>query len=191
MEQKRMIVGITGASGVVMGYHLLEALAAHPNIETHLVMSECARLTWNIEAARPLADLLDLADHVHDEKNFAAAIASGSFVTDGMIIIPCSMKTLAGIACGYSDNLLLRAADVCLKENRKVVLVPREMPFGKVHIRNLKETADIGCTIVPPMLTFYNAPEALTDQIHHVIGKVLLQFGIRHNAFKSWQGAER
>ncbi len=98
------------------------------------------------------------------------------------------MKSLAGIAGGYAGNLLLRAADVCLKENRRVVLVPREMPFGKVHIRNLKEASDIGCTIVPPMLTFYNAPQGLTDQINHVVGKVLMQFGLPYPHFKAWQG---
>lgn len=189
MEKRRIIVGVTGASGVVMGYHLMKALA-EADVYTHLVVSEGARLTWSLEAGRPMEDMLALADEVHDEKDFAAVIASGSYVTDGMVVVPCSMKSLAGIASGFADNLLLRAADVCLKENRRVVLVPREMPFGKVHIRNLKEASDIGCTIVPPMLTFYNAPEGLTDQIDHVIGKILMQFGIRYSQFKSWQGGE-
>ena len=115
-------------------------------------------------------------------------IASGSFPTDGMIIIPCSMKTLAGIVSGYAENLLLRAADVCLKEDRKVVLVPREMPMNKVHLRNLREAADIGCRIVPPMLTFYNGAETLDEQVDHVIGKVLMQFGIVPASFKAWKG---
>jgi len=129
-----------------------------------------------------------LADHVHDNRDLAASISSGSFRTDGMIIMPCSMKTVAGICCGFADNLLLRAADVCLKEGRKIVLVPREMPFSRIHLRNLKELADMGCGIVPPMLTFYNGSNSVEKQIQHVIGKVLMQFDIDYKKFVRWEG---
>ena len=184
----RIVVGVTGASGVIMSRYLLKALKSVDNCEVHLVVSEGARKTWELETGLPLSTLLNLADHVHDNKNQAASIASGSFVTDGMIIMPCSMKSLAGIVCGYADVLIQRSADVCLKEGRKVVLVPREMPFGKVHLRNLLHASDLGCVIVPPVLTFYNHPETIEDQISHITGKILLQFGLRQEGFRPWDG---
>ena len=184
----RIVVGVTGASGVIMSRYLLKALKSVDNCEVHLVVSEGARKTWELETGLPLSTLLNLADHVHDNKNQAASIASGSFVTDGMIIMPCSMKSLAGIVCGYADDLIQRSADVCLKEGRKVVLVPREMPFGKVHLRNLLHASDLGCVIVPPVLTFYNHPETIEDQISHITGKILLQCGRRQEGFRPWNG---
>lgn len=189
-EKRRIIVGLSGASGAIMGYALLKALRQHPQVEIHLVSTKGARKTLECETELTYDDLTQLAHVVHDEQNFAASISSGSFLTDGMIVIPCSMKTLAGIVSGYSDNLLLRAADVCLKEGRKVVLVPREMPFGKVHLRNLSQAADLGCSIVPPMLTFYNNADTVEAQINHVIGKVLMQFGLHHEAFHAWEGSD-
>ena len=185
----RIIVGVSGASGVEMSYYLLKALKSIENCEVHLILSQGAKTTWKLESNIPVEELLKLADCVHDEHNLAACISSGSFVTDGMIIMPCSMKTLAGIAAGYADNLTVRAADVCMKEGRKVVLVPREMPFGKVHIRNMKEASDLGCVIVPPVLTFYNGARTLEAQICHIVGKVLLQFGIDYDKFVPWTGA--
>lgn len=167
----RMIVGVSGATGVEMSYYLVRALKDMGNCEIHLILSEGAKVTWDLESSVPLEELTELADFIYDEKDLAAAVSSGSFVTDGMVILPCSMKTLAGISVGYAENLLIRAADVCLKEGRKVVLVPREMPFGKIHIENLKKASDLGCVIVPPVLTFYNNPRTLEDQIHHIIGK--------------------
>lgn len=187
-EKRRIIVGLSGASGVIMGYALLKALRLHPEVEIHLVSTSGARTTLECESAVSVAQLEALAHVVHDEHDFAASISSGSFLTDGMIVIPCSMKSLAGIVSGYADNLLLRAADVCLKEGRKVVLVPREMPLGKVHLRNLAQAADLGCAIVPPMLTFYNGADTVEKQIDHVVGKVLMQFGLRHEAFRPWEG---
>ena len=184
----RIIVGVTGATGVEMSDYLLKALKAVPDFLSYLVVSSSAELTWGLECKRPLQELYDLADVIYDEKDMAAAIASGSFVTDGMIIMPCSMKTLAGIVTGYADNLILRAADVCLKEGRKVVLVPREMPLSRIHLRNLKEAADCGCVIVPPMLTFYSGARTMEGQIDHIIGKILLQFGITYDKFIPWQG---
>lgn len=187
----RIIVGVSGASGVIMGYYLLGALRQIPDCEIHLVVTEGAKKTWELEADIPYEELEALADVVHSDKNLAASISSGSFVTDGMIVAPCSMKTLSAIATGYAGNLLVRAADVCLKEGRKVVLVPREMPLGKVHLRNMKEAADIGCTIVPPMLTLYNMPDSLSDQINHIVGKILMQFGFHHKSFVAWEGIEQ
>lgn len=187
---KRIIVGISGASGVIIGYRLLTALKEFAEVETHLVVTGGARRNFELETGLSLAEVCAQADVVHDEYNMAAAISSGSFVTDGMIVVPCSMKTLAGIVHGYAENLLLRVADVCLKEGRRVVLVPREMPLGKIHLRNLVLAADAGCTIIPPMLTFYNAPLDLNDQINHIIGKVLRQFDLELEAFVAWRGVQ-
>lgn len=186
----RLIVGISGATGVIMGYELLKILKRIPDCEIHLVISEGARKNFELETKLDIKDVEALADFCHDNKNLAAAISSGSFKTDGMIVLPCSMKSLSGIANGYADNLLVRAVDVCLKENRRVVLVPREMPLGKIHLKNMSLAADLGCAIIPPMLTFYNAPDNLHDQVLHVIGKVLMQFNIDLKEFKAWQGAE-
>ena len=183
----RIIVGVSGASGVEMSLSLLRALR-NANCETYLVVTEGARLTWSLETDIPIEELYNAADHVYAESDYAAVIASGSFVTDGMIVMPCSMKTLAGIANGFAENLLLRAADVCLKENRRVVLVPREMPLGRVHLRNMLSACELGCAIVPPMLTFYNGADSLQSQIDTVVGKVLMQFSIIPENFKSWEG---
>lgn len=185
----RIVVGVSGASGVEMSYYLLKALKSMKNCEVHLILSSGAKTTWDLESNIPIEKLLEMADVIHDEHNLAASISSGSFVTDGMIIMPCSMKTLAGIVTGYADNLMVRAADVCMKEGRKVVLVPREMPFGKVHIRNMKEASDLGCVIVPPVLTFYNGARTMEAQINHIVGKVLMQFGITYDKFVPWTGA--
>ena len=182
----RLIVGISGASGVIMGRRLLETLRASADAEIHLIVTEAAERTWVLECDKPIRELYDLADVVYDNHDLAA-VASGSFRTDGMIVLPCSMKTLAGIASGYAENLLLRAADVCLKEGRRLVLCPREMPFGRIHLRNLTLAAEAGAAIVPPMLTFYNRPTTVDEQIDHVIGKVLLQFGIVPDNFRAWE----
>lgn len=184
---KRYILGVSGASGVILAHRLAQALKQQ-ECELHVVMTQAARLTWSLECDEPLDAFLSLADRVWDEKNMAAAIASGSFETDGMIVCPCSMKTLAGIVTGYTDNLLLRAADVCLKENRTVILVPREMPLGRIHLRNMKEAADYGCILIPPMLTFYGKQTTLEDQMDHVIGKILSQLGLPYDKYRRWKG---
>jgi flavin prenyltransferase len=186
----KIIVGITGASGVVMGVELLKALKRQPQTEIHLVISDGARKTLSLEDDFDINDILLLADHYHDIKNLGASIASGSFKTGGMIIIPCSMKTMAAVVHGYSDNLLTRAADVCIKENRRVILVPREMPLSRIHLKNMLEAAEIGCSIFPPVLTFYNKPGTIPDQINHLIGKILMQFGLEHDRFSPWTGVE-
>lgn len=184
----RLIIGITGASGVIMGYELLRALQPMQDIETHLVLTKSAIDTFRYETDLSIEDVRLTADVVHDIDNLGASIASGSYATDGMIILPCSMKTVAGIASGFTTNLLLRAADVCIKEGRKLVLAPREMPLSRIHLRNIKEAADNGCIIVPPVLTFYNGADSVEKQIQHIIGKILLQFGISYEPFRPWQG---
>ena len=189
MKKKRLILGISGASGVILGYYLARAIKEQ-GCELHLVISDAARLTWNLETDRPIEDLTSLADVLYDSHDMAAKISSGSYRTAGMIVVPCSMKTLAGIVTGYTDNLLLRAADVCLKEGRKVVLCPREMPLGKIHLRNMNTAADLGCVIIPPMLSFYSGQMTVEDQIHHIVGKILMQFDLDYEPFRPWDGPE-
>ena len=184
----RIIVGISGASGAVLGYELLKVLHEIPDVESHLIMTKGAEKTLAYETDLTLEDVRALADVCHDIDNLAASVSSGSFVTEGMIILPCSMKTVAGIVSGYSENLLLRAADVCLKEGRKVVLAPRESPLSKVHLRNLLQAAEDGCSIIPPMLTFYSGADTVKKQINQTIGKILLQFGIEYKEFVTWTG---
>lgn len=190
MYKKRLIVGVSGASGSLLAMTLMRELRLHDEVETHLVVSDGARRTWELETDKPIDDLLSLADVVHDDHNMAACISSGSYTTDGMVVCPCSMKTLAAIATGYASNLIARAADVCLKEGRRVVLVPREMPLGKVHIGNMLAASELGCVLVPPMLTFYNGPTTLEDEMTHVVGKALRQVGVEPAKFSAWQGVD-
>ena len=184
----KIIVGITGATGAQMGYRFLSALKDFEHVETHLVISHGAEATFALETPYSLDEVRALADYSYDDRDLGAKISSGSFETDGMVVIPCSMKTLSAVACGYADNLVSRAADVCLKENRRVVLVPREMPLGKIHCKNLLSAAEAGCTIIPPMLTFYSDYPTVQDQVEHVIGKILMQFGLEYDRFKPWKG---
>jgi flavin prenyltransferase len=186
----KIIVGITGASGAILGVELLKALKNQPKVETHLVISDGAKKTLFLEAGLTPEDVVSLADHNYDTNNIGALIASGSFRTDGMIISPCSMKTLAAVVHGYADNLITRAADVCIKENRRVILVPREMPLSRIHLKNMLEAAEIGCTIIPPVLTFYNAPKTIQDQINHLTGKILMQLGLNLDTFSPWKGED-
>lgn len=186
----RLIVGVTGATGVEMSYCLLKALRSVEDCEVHLVVTDAARRNWELETDKDYEEFLSLADEVHGVRNMAASISSGSYRTDGMIVMPCSMKSLAGIVSGYTDNLVLRAADVCMKEGRKVVLVPREMPLGKLHLQNMLKAADLGCVIIPPMLTFYNHSMTVEEQVNHIIGKILMQFGIQPGNFRPWKGVD-
>lgn len=186
---KRIIVAITGASGSAIGYRLLQALHAVPEVETHLILSEGAKRVLDTETDLEAKDFFRLADFCYKDDDLAALISSGSFKTAGMIVAPCSMKTLAAITCGYDENLVVRAADVCLKECRKVVLIPRELPFSKAHLRNLLQAADDGCVIIPPMLTFYNHAQTLEEQIDHIVGKTLMQFDIEYDRFQPWNGS--
>lgn len=183
-------MGVSGASGSMLALSLMRELSRHEDVETHLVVSDGTRRMWELETDLPLESLTKLASVVHDDHDLAATISSGSFVTHGMVICPCSMKTLSAVANGYADNLISRAADVCLKEGRRVVLVPREMPLGRVHLRNMLSASELGCTIVPPMLTFYNGPMAIDDELTHVVGKVMRQLGIEPSEFHGWEGPE-
>ena len=174
----RLIVGISGASGVVIAVDLLRRLREIEDVETHLIVTEGAELTIKHETNFDLYAVKQLADVVYNVNEMDASIASGSFLTDGMVIVPCSMKTVAGIASGYAENLLLRAADVCIKERRKLIVVPREIPFSRIHLRNMLELADNGVIILPPLMTFYNVPSTIQQQIDHIVGKILKQFNL-------------
>ncbi len=185
----RLIVGISGASGVIYGIRLLEILNTVPDLETHLVLSNGAKLNISLETDRQIKEVEAMADVVHSDQNLAAIIASGSYPTDGMIIVPCSMKTLSGVVHSYADTLLVRAADVVLKERRRLILVPRETPLHVGHCRLLYEAAQVGAVIVPPMPAFYNDPQSVDDIINHTVGRLLDLFGIDSGLVKRWQGA--
>ena len=185
----RLIVAITGASGAIYGVRLLEALRAVPKIEVHLVMSKTGRLTVALETGRKVKDVEKMAHHVHRDQDLAASISSGSFKTAGMIVAPCSMKTLSGIVHSYADNLVVRAADVVLKERRKLVLMPRETPLHVGHCRLLLQAAEMGAILAPPMPAFYGAPRTLEEAIDHSIGRVLDLFDIESGLVRRWQGA--
>jgi len=184
----RLIVGISGASGVIYGIRLLEVLRELQEVETHLVMSSTGRMNIPIETDYAAKDVEDMADVVHKPNDIAATISSGSFRTDGMIVAPCSMKTLSGIVNSYTDNLLSRAADVVLKERRKLVLVPRESPLHAGHCRLLHEAAQMGIVIAPPMPAFYNRPHSVDDIVNHSVGRILDIFDLDAGLVKRWAG---
>jgi 4-hydroxy-3-polyprenylbenzoate decarboxylase len=188
-ENPKIVVGITGSSGVIYGIMLLKALKKF-EIETHLVLSKWAEKNIEIETDENVNGIKKIANFVYDESNMAASISSGSFRTDGMAIIPCSMKTLSSIANGYDDNLISRAASVTIKENRRLVLVPRETPLSKIHISNMLKLAEIGVVILPAMPGFYHKPKSIDDLISHIIGKTLDQFGINNDMFTRWNKKE-
>jgi len=185
---KRLIIGISGASGVIYGIRMLEVLEAMPDVETHLIMSRFARLNIEIETPHTPQYLESLADEVHNFGNQAASISSGSFKTDGMVIAPCSMRTLSAIANSAADSLLTRAADVVLKERRTLVLMPREAPLHVGHCKLLYEAAQLGAVIAPPMPAFYNQPETIDDIVNHSVGRVLDLFGLDAGILKRWEG---
>lgn len=184
----RLIVGMTGATGAPLGVSLLQALREMPEVETHLVLSKWAKTTIELETPYSVRDVSALADFCHYPADQAATISSGSFRTDGMIIIPCSMKTLAGIRAGYAEGLVGRAADVVLKEGRKLVLVPREMPLSTIHLENMLALSRMGAAMVPPMPAYYNHPQTVDDITQHIVARVLDQFGLEHPNARRWQG---
>lgn len=177
---------MSGASGAILGIELLKVLRSNPDYESHLVISRGAEETILKETKYKVDDVKVLADRIYDINNIGGSIASGTFKTEGMIIIPCSMKTVAGVASGYSDNLLLRAADVTLKERKTLIIVPRETPFNLIHLRNMTTLAESGAIIIPPMITYYNKPLSLEDMNRHIIGKILDKFTIEVNGFNRW-----
>ena len=185
----RLIVGVTGASAPQFAIHLLTALRRLGRVETHLVLSRAAHRTLELETGLRPADLADLADVCHQRGDIAATIASGSFRTAGMVVVPCSMKTLAGIAHGHSDDLIARAADVCLKERRRLVLVTRETPLSLVHLRNMVAVTEAGAIVLPPVPGFYQRPRSIEDLLAQVSGKILDLFDIEHELSPRWGGA--
>jgi flavin prenyltransferase len=185
---KRIVVGMTGATGAVIGIELLRQLQQCADVETHLVLSRWARATINLETELSVRDVESLADAVYSWDEQTAAISSGSFRIDGMVIAPCSMKTLAAIRTGYADGLIARAADVTLKENRRLVLVPRETPLSQIHLENMLDLSRMGASIVPAMPAFYNHPASVGDIVDHIVTRILDQFDIESATAKRWTG---
>lgn len=181
----KLIVGVSGASGAILAKRLLEVLK-EKGIETHLVVSDGGEMIIKHELG--VEDLRKLATRSYDPKDFYAPISSGSFKTDGMVVVPCSMKTLGEIANGIGDTLLVRAAEVCLKQERKLVLVPREAPLSLIDLRNLVAAKEAGCTIIPPVLAFYPKPKSVDETVDFVIGKILDSLGIDNDLYKHWKG---
>ncbi len=182
---KRIVVGISGASGVTYGVRLLSVLQ-ETDYETHLIISKSGELNIEIETDYDPADVKAMADYVYDHKNMAASLASGSFLTEGMVVVPCTIKTLSGIANSYNENLLVRAADVTLKEKRKLVLVVRETPLHKGHLRLMTLAADMGAHILPPVPSFYHVRKTIDAIIDQTIGKIFDFMGIEHDLFRRW-----
>ena len=187
---RRIVVGISGGSGIPLAVELLRQLRAVEDVETHLVCTRGGEITAAQESDLSMEEIRALADVVYDNQNIGAHIASGTYKTDGMVVVPCSMKTVAGICSGYTDNLLLRAADVTLKERRKLLLVARECPLNTIHLRNMYELSQMGVEILPPMLTYYNHPQTIEDCTRHIVGKILDRFGIEGEDFRRWNGCE-
>lgn len=189
MDKKRIIVGATGASGIPILLKCLKQIQEQPDYESCLIMSDSAKLTLTQEVEDTIEEVYRLADHVLESGDTGAGPASGSFRTEGMLIVPCSMKTIAGIHSGYADNLILRAADVTIKEHRPLVLAARETPLSYIHLRNLQELSMLpGVRIIPPMLTFYHHPDTIQDMVNHIAAKLLEPFGIETKEYRRWKG---
>lgn len=185
---RRIVVAITGATGAIYGVRLLQRLGATPGVETHLVVSEAASLTLHQEVGLQRRDVDALAHVVHRSRDIGASIASGSFLTAGMVIAPCSMKTLAAIAHGLSDNLVTRAADVVLKERRKLVLMVRETPFNLAHLRNMTAVTEMGGIVFPPLPSFYNRPASIDEMVDHTVARVMDLLGVENELAPRWGG---
>lgn len=188
--KKKLIVGISGASGAIYGVRLLEVLKQMPDVEAHLVMSKMAHVTLAAETGYSVSDVQALSDYSYGAQDLAARISSGSFKTEGMIIAPCSMRSLAEIAISLTTGLVTRAADVVLKERRKLVLLVRETPLTTAHLRNMTAVSEMGGIIAPPVPAFYHKPESLDDIINHTVGRALDLFGLEHSLVKRWNGME-
>ena len=183
---KRIVVSITAASGAIYGIRLLEALARE-DVEIHLVISEWASRVIELETSYSVKDVEKLAHRNYQIDDLSAPISSGSFMVQAMVVIPCSMKTLGSVACGYADNLISRAADISIKEGRKLIIVPRETPLNAIHLENMLKLSRLGVVILPPMPAFYTEPSSLDDLINHTVGKVLDQLGIENSLYKRWK----
>ena len=185
-DQMRLIVGLSGASGIIYGIRMLEVMQ-ELGIATDLVMTGTAAKMVEIETDWKIGEVQGLAARCHDNGDFTSVLASGGFRTSGMVVLPCSMKTVSGIACGFADNLLLRAADCTLKERRPLVLVPRETPLNVIHLKNMLTLAEAGVTILPASPGFYHKPKTTGDLVDHVVGKALDMFGIDHHLYRRWR----
>ena len=185
---RRLIVGLSGSTGPHYGVRVLEVLREQTDVETHVILSAAARKTIEYEMGRDPDEVARLAHVLHDERNIGATIASGTFVTDGMVVAPCSMKSLSAIANSYNDNLIARAADVCLKERRKLVLVVRETPLHVGHLRLMQQATESGAVILPPVPGFYHRPTTMQGLIDHTVTKILDQFGIHLDLIQRWAG---
>ncbi len=185
---RRFVVAITGATGAVYGVRLLQRLGACPGVETHLVISDAATLTLHQEVGLQRKDVEALAHVVHKNRDIGASIASGSFQTDGMVIAPCSMKTLAAVAHGLSDNLITRAADVILKERRRLIMMVRETPFNLAHLRNMTAVTEMGGIVFPPLPSFYNRPATIDEMVDHTVARVLDLLGVDNTLAPRWAG---
>ncbi|MFZ3102448.1 MAG: UbiX family flavin prenyltransferase [Desulfitobacteriaceae bacterium] len=185
----KLIVGISGASGAIYGIRTLQTLRAC-QVEAHLVLTDSAKRIIELETTFSVKEVESLADYVYDNWDLGAAISSGSFKTDGMLIAPCTIKSLSALANSYNDSLLVRAADVMLKERRKLVVIPRETPLHIGHLKLLMAVAEMGAVILPPMPAYYHLPKTIDDIINQTVGKVLDQFDVDHQLFKRW-GAEK
>ncbi|TFV95464.1 UbiX family flavin prenyltransferase [Oxalobacteraceae bacterium OM1] len=188
MTTRRLIIAITGATGAVYGVRLLEVLRDMPDVETHLLVSDAGVLNLHQELDMNRKQVEALADAVYNVRDIGASIASGSFQTDGMVVAPCSMKTLAAVAHGLSDNLITRAADVVLKERRRLVLIVRETPFNLAHLRNMTAVTEMGGVIFPPLPGFYQRPQTIADMVDHTVGRVLDLCGVAHALTPRWTG---
>jgi 4-hydroxy-3-polyprenylbenzoate decarboxylase len=186
-EAKRIIVAITGASGVILGIRTLELLKS-AGIETHVIISRAARETICTETDWKVKTVEALASEIYDPRQIGARIASGSFVTQGMLVVPCSIKTLSGIANSYANNLIVRAADVCLKEGRPVILAVRETPLHAGHLRLMAQAAQSGAVIFPPVPSFYDHPQSIDEIVTHLAGRLLLRLGIENDQYSRWEG---
>jgi flavin prenyltransferase len=189
--RRRIIVAITGASGAAYGVRAVEMLRAMPEVETHLIITSGARKTLAYETGTDVAAITKMADVVYREDDLAAPISSGSFRTDGMVVIPCSIKTLSGVANCYDDNLVVRAADVALKERRRLVLVVRETPLHLSHLRLMTEVTAAGGIIVPPVPAFYHHPQTVDDIVNQTVGRVFDLFGLDAEAVQRWEGSQQ
>ncbi len=183
---KRLIVAVSGASGAIYGIRLLETLSKE-KVETHLILSKWAHATIKTETDYTVEEIKKKANYSYDGEDLASSISSGSFLFQGMVIIPCSMKTLAAVARGYSDNLITRAADISIKEGRKLILVPRETPLNAIHLENMLKLSRLGVVILPPMPAFYIKPSDIDDLINHTIGKILDHLNIDNNLYQRWK----
>jgi len=186
-----LVIGISGASGAIYGIRLLEVLSERKDVETHLVISDAAKETIRQETDREVSRVMALADYCYDINDIGARLASGSFRRDGMVVCPCSMKTLSALANAYPANLLCRAADVTLKERKRLILLARETPLHLGHLRNMEKLTEMGAIIFPPVPAFYHRPQTIADIVDHTVGKVLDLLDIEHNLFSRWSGVSK